>query len=102
MTKKEAIEHGKEQLNIFGGEHREFIEMAIKALEQEPRWIPTSERYPKPDDEYKFFLVTDDKGKVSVQKFYLSLDEEPQPYFSGMVNVIAWMPLPKVYSEVEK
>lgn len=36
MTREEAIKHGKEQLEIFGGEHREFIEMAIKALEQEP------------------------------------------------------------------
>ena len=36
MTREEAIEHGKEQLEIFGGEHREFIEMAIKALDQEP------------------------------------------------------------------
>lgn len=33
MTKEEAIEYGKEQLNIFGGKHREFIEMAIKALD---------------------------------------------------------------------
>ena len=42
MTREEAIEHGKEQLEIFGGEHREFIELAIKALEQEPKtghWI---------------------------------------------------------------
>jgi hypothetical protein len=36
MTREQAIAHGKEQLEIFGGEHREFIEMAIKALEQEP------------------------------------------------------------------
>lgn len=36
MSIDEAIEHGKEQLEIFGGEHKEFIEMAIKALEQEP------------------------------------------------------------------
>ena len=34
MTPQEAIKHGKEQLDIFGGEHQEFIEMAIKALEQ--------------------------------------------------------------------
>ena len=43
MTREEAIKHGKEQLEVFGGEHREFIDMAIKALEQEPRkgmrWI---------------------------------------------------------------
>ena len=36
MTREEAIKHGKEQLEVFGGEHREFIDMAIKALEQEP------------------------------------------------------------------
>ena len=35
MTREEAIKHGQEQLEIFGGEHREFIEMAIKALERE-------------------------------------------------------------------
>lgn len=77
------------------------INQVIDWLEHEPKWIPTSERYPRPDDEYKLFLVTDDKGKVSVQEFYLSLDEEPQPYFSGMAKVIAWMPLPNAYKEVD-
>ena len=33
MTREEAIEHGKEQLDTFGGKHREFIEMSIKALD---------------------------------------------------------------------
>ena len=37
MTREEAIEHGKSQLEVFGGEHREFIKLAIKALEQEPK-----------------------------------------------------------------
>jgi len=37
MTREEAIKHGKEQLEVFGGEHLEFILMAIEALEQEPR-----------------------------------------------------------------
>ena len=36
MTRKEAIAHGKEQLEVFGGEHAEFIKLAIKALEKEP------------------------------------------------------------------
>lgn len=35
MTREQAIEYGKSQLEVFGGEHREFIELAIKALEQE-------------------------------------------------------------------
>ena len=36
MSIEEAIKHGQEQLEIFGGEHGEFIKVAIKALEQEP------------------------------------------------------------------
>ena len=40
MTREEAIRHGKEQLEVFGEgcEHYEFIKMAIKALEQEPKY----------------------------------------------------------------
>lgn len=32
MTIDKAIEHGKEQLDIFGGEHKEFIEIAIDTM----------------------------------------------------------------------
>ena len=32
MTREEAIKHGEEQLEIFGGKHAEFIRMAIEAL----------------------------------------------------------------------
>jgi hypothetical protein len=32
MTREQAIEHGKEQLEIFGGEHKEFIECAIDTM----------------------------------------------------------------------
>lgn len=40
MTRDEAIAHGKEQLEIFGGTHREFILMAIEALERKRgEWI---------------------------------------------------------------
>lgn len=34
MTREEAIAYGKEQLEIFGGLHKEFIQTAIEALEQ--------------------------------------------------------------------
>lgn len=36
MTREEAIAHGKEQLEVFGGKHAEFIKLAIETLEQEP------------------------------------------------------------------
>lgn len=41
MTNEEAIKHGEEQLQIFGGTHREFILTAIKALKKRPQgeWI---------------------------------------------------------------
>jgi len=42
MTNEEAIKHGEEQLEIFGGEHKEFIRCALDALKRERkkgRWI---------------------------------------------------------------
>jgi hypothetical protein len=32
MSIDKAIEHGKEQLEIFGGEHKEFIECAVETM----------------------------------------------------------------------
>lgn len=34
MTLNEAIKHGTEQLEIFGGEHKEFIETAIDTMQK--------------------------------------------------------------------
>ena len=47
MSIDKAIKHGKEQLEIFGGEHKEFIETAIETmrkyqqLENFARWVAT-------------------------------------------------------------
>ena len=35
MTYKEAINHFKDQLEIFGGEHHEAMKVAIEALEKQ-------------------------------------------------------------------
>lgn len=89
-------------------EHRQLAEWLKdykRLLEQEPKtkWIPIEWKpfgkngYPKPEDEYKHFLTIDNKGEITIQEFLLSLDEEPQPYFTGMRKVIAWMPLPEPY-----
>lgn len=44
MNRDEAITYGKEQLEIFGGLHHEFILMAIEALEwKHGEWLETSE-----------------------------------------------------------
>lgn len=37
MTIEEAIAHGREQLEVFGGEHAEFIKLSLEALEHEAK-----------------------------------------------------------------
>lgn len=69
-----------------------------KALEQQTGWIPVSERLPMSDEEYHTFLVTDSKGNVALSEFYLSISDK-KPYWSGMIDVKAWMPLPEPYKE---
>lgn len=46
MTKDEAIKYGKEQLDVFGGKHAEFIKSVIKLLEQGNmgEWLPEEEK----------------------------------------------------------
>lgn len=41
MTREEIIKYGKEQLDVFGGKHAEFIKSVIELLEQEKvgEWI---------------------------------------------------------------
>lgn len=46
MIKEEAIEHGKEALEVFGGEHREFIELAIECIEKQIPEKPRIEYMP--------------------------------------------------------
>lgn len=62
-----------------------------------PQWIPVSERLPENED---YYLVTDDAGGMRTVEisFFVPECESPWDY----VNVTAWMPLPKPYTEVRK
>lgn len=72
---------------------------------QEPRWIPVSEK--KPDEGYSVLVmrITDDNYKYMRVATYQGdcwMDDtdkfnKPNPH-----KVIAWMPLPQPYSEVEE
>ena len=97
MTREEAIEiiNGL----YFNGtaycpkkEIKEFCEIIIKALEQEPRWIPVSERLP---EENGYYLTT-----TMYHEVYCDYWEEER--FNRTEAVIAWMPLPEPYREVEE
>ena len=85
----------------------EAFELAIKALEQEPRWIPVSDRLPNLDD-YTGSRVWQKKVLITG---YLSFDDTKELFVSeAFVNDVinnvhdtiikAWMPLPQPY-EVE-
>ena len=99
---REAVRELICQNNDKYGYSDRFHEFTEKCLHlppvtpQQPRWIPVSEKLPTSDEEYHTFLVTDSKGNVTLSEFYLSILDR-KPYWSGMIDVIAWMPLPQRY-----
>lgn len=74
------------------------LEYAVKMLSKY-RWIPVSERLPKPGEEVFVYLWGDvpylasvnDEGQWETEYFYLDADDAPK----------AWMPLPEHYREVK-
>lgn len=72
------------------------IHSVIEELEQEPRWIPVSERLPEKNGNYLVTIKTSD-GTANitfqmVDHFGPGWLHEEKPR-----KVIAWMPLPKSY-----
>ena len=111
MTKAEAIEllvnatyseewQGNEKLTK--AQH-----MAIEALQQEPKWIPVTERLPKAGeyvgDVAKYYLVQNEYGDMLVARYthseYWEQIYQHKPYAD---KIVAWMPLPEPYKESEE
>ena len=70
-------------------------------LEQEPRWIPVSERLPKKSGNYWCtFGGTNLTGKdyYTTESDAKKIFDEPEEYVGWQTqNVIAWQPLPEPY-----
>lgn len=79
------------------GEHKEAINMAIKALEQ-TQWIPVSKRLPKEGGDYFVTTLFEVGGKEPVREvrknFFCILSKK---WLYENNTVVAWMPLPKPY-----
>lgn len=97
MTNERAVEILNLDLDIlgqYGGETAEAYKMAIKALEQQPRWIPVYEKLPEQEGWYLISLGDKTYGGADVDM-----------YCKGWVkygtHVLAWMPLPEPYGESE-
>ena len=94
------------------GEIIENLEAISKALEQEPKWIPVSERLPNWDINC---LVIDEDGEYGVGYYREDVHAWDSPNWGwierkdrvdnreaftepcGIRKVVAWMPLPKPY-----
>lgn len=112
-TKREiVIKNLHKLLSLVEGhpEYEDCISYAIEKLEQEPKWIPVSERLPEAEyGESDSVLVCFENGTQDVLYFnggnwcyptgetYISVNHK-----NGWHNkVIAWMPLPKPYEPQE-
>lgn len=105
MTRKEAIEELKRDIeldNDFTEDYINAVNMAIKALEQEPyqEWIPVSEKLPTKEEYIAnngLFIVSD--GNRNYAEYFDIYDSKKFGefiVFGFRVDkcVIAWMPLP--------
>lgn len=120
MTKEEAIEVIKSECYVFNPLNFDSstrintaLDMAIKALEQEPRWIPVSESFPKEhiyDDGYaepsETVLVQLNNGEMKTSRYWGSRESRKnEPWidlsYPTTLEVVAWRPLPKPYKESE-
>lgn len=69
-----------------------------------PMWIPISERLPK---QFETVILSTDKDEVFIGDYLGKMNDESDCFDDndGMGwegNVVAWMPLPQAYREVEE
>ena len=112
MTRQEAVWHANHVFNIVIErcinaqnlkEAREFDEakqIVIEALQQEPEWIPVSERLP---EEGLTVLILAENGHIEFgqrdENKWEWLAESISDYWTEAEEVIAWQPLPEPYEE---
>lgn len=109
MTREEAKHWLEIELKTWEDECKskhpikEALSVAIKALEQEPRWIPCNERMPQENECVLVTIQTPLRTSVRSGIFFypwFSIDNGDCWRFNEE-EVVAWMPLPKPYEPQE-
>lgn len=104
MKREEAIKMLKQLVNMlsddFGDSElcEDALQLAITALQNQPVWIPVSERLPEKSGSYLTWVRYDNKEFMSIE----DIDCEgifKEWNFTG--KVLYWMPLPEPYRESE-
>ena len=123
MTEEKAIDLLDNLIGMIAdnqnSDYDAALKMGIKALEQEPRWIPVSEKKPNKGGEYLLWGKIDESEEEDYcfigdyhefdevfgteisnydPKTLGFIDTEIEEYYS----VVAWMPLLQPYREVEE
>lgn len=104
FVKKRLLEinyenQGESDADEFEKDFNEILDLAAKALEQEPRWIPISERLPEEEEtviastEYRVYPETRYTKGYGWEWAY----EAGADYWESLEGVMAWMPLPESY-----
>lgn len=111
MTREEAIKELEEDKALYmpkewienidrdtpDGRLITALEMAIKALEREQKWIPVSERLPEESDKYIVSALDGTDRRTTVAPYQPRCKAWTMTGRMAYWRVIAWMPLPEPY-----